>query len=201
MYMNSMNSFINLEDSDSVGRTALLIALDEAHNFPRFAQYMFDKIAFLIDRGADITARDHDGRETLHYLFPCHHHHCYRLGDDDYINRQGYVSAMRLLLERGADIHAVDMSGCSVTQAACEAGLGAVWQQALIDVGFDAIGLFSQFYKDFPDAQYTCGRPRAQMWRKDSFRQQYRMNGRVCYHLEEGQRMVSCFHEDSSKVC
>ncbi|KAB5584806.1 hypothetical protein GE09DRAFT_4704 [Coniochaeta sp. 2T2.1] len=85
-----------------------------------------ESLALLLDRGADIRARDALGRTCLHLLL---------LGDDAHPVRYRKSSspddvrkALRVLIRRGADVYAVDFDGCSASRAiylwAC--GIGKV---------------------------------------------------------------------------
>lgn len=195
MYMNSTCSLINLEDADALGRTALFIALDglyEVHQSSLSRKDILEKVAFLLDRGADITARDHIGKGVLHYVL--HRESCWPsdLGRIEFIQefehynwarREDIMPLLRLLLARGAGPHAIQKNGCSVTEAAYKTGSGHMWYEALFDAGFDAEEVFAQLYEDVPEARCSCGQLRAQ---KMSF---YHYDGNL--HVEN---LPDCIH-------
>lgn len=174
MYMNFTGHLIDLECRDALGSTALLIGVDTLYNLlPKFGEDVLHKITLLLDRGADITAQDDSGKGVLHHLF--RYEDCaFESGGDvcfesdmftenvAWIEPHELMGTLSLLLQRGADIHAFDSSGCSVSHAAYGAGLGAVWYGALLDAGHNAEETFSHLYEEFPEARCPCGRPRAQ---------------------------------------
>ncbi|KAB5567032.1 ankyrin repeat-containing domain protein [Coniochaeta sp. 2T2.1] len=84
-----------------------------------------ESLALLLDRGADIRARDGVGRTCLHLpllsedLHPVRYRKC---SSPDDVRK-----ALRLLIRRGADVYAVDSDGCSASRAICgHAGLASV---------------------------------------------------------------------------
>ena len=173
MYLDLAGPLIDLEERDERGCTALLVAL-EAHSF------ILKKATLLLDRGADITARDFKRRGCLHYWFSVP-----RSSWFEHRRGHGAMDMARLLLNRGADVNAVDSYGCSVTEAAYQSGLAAAWEAALIHGGFDVKEMFAQLYQDFPAARCSCGRPRAQKMTQDSYSRIRWRYEEYCAHVKE----------------
>ncbi|KAI3327331.1 ankyrin [Xylariaceae sp. AK1471] len=88
---------------DGYGRTPLLHMCENYGS--GFTAEMFSQ---LLDLGADIDYRDPDGQSCLHECVKNVNHHGFR--------RQ--VAAIHLLIEKGADPHACDDDGFSVSEAA-----------------------------------------------------------------------------------
>lgn len=213
MYMNFTGHLIDLECSDALGSTALLIALQAVYHFPKSGKDELNKVTLLLDRGADVMAQDHFGKGVFHQFFP--YEDCASdLGDDVWFNNEMFtedvawierhelMGTLRLLLKRGADKHAIDSNGCSVSQAAYGAGLGAVWYGALIDAGFDAEEIFSHLYEEVPEARCFCGRPRAQkrLYARDRPCEVHVKDILNCTHNEEFRERGNGIDEPSSMI-
>jgi len=93
-----------------------------------------EKLTFLLDRGAEIDDRDHDGKSCLHYFVTG------KL-DPAFMDRD--LAVLLLLLQRGADVHATDNQGESASEAVytrSEDGNsypGDLWDLALTICGYD----------------------------------------------------------------
>lgn len=95
------------------------------------------KFKLLLDRGADIKARDHFGRNCLHMAV---------MTAGRPIEGDREMEAISLLIQRGADIFNVDNSGCSIfdTAYACDHDCisflggyrGDLWDAALSRCGY-----------------------------------------------------------------
>ena len=93
---------------------------------------IFEKMALLLSRGADVNARNSRGETCLHRLLPRHYH-----GDDRFWPRSGTRDIMILLITAGADVCAVDQKGCSISDLAIRSGHLDIWTEALKYCGID----------------------------------------------------------------
>ncbi|KAF2786022.1 ankyrin [Melanomma pulvis-pyrius CBS 109.77] len=123
--------FINLEDKNEHGQTALLLA---AMNFAYGSDVMFIKL--LLERGANIHARDHLGRTCLHHAAGT-----FRRPDRLELD----VAVLVLLIEHHADIFATDYRGRSIFAHAYECDherlpmggyRGDLWDAVLVRCGY-----------------------------------------------------------------
>jgi hypothetical protein len=104
------------------GKTPLLVASEAVGNrWP-------PGIQLLLERGANIAARDHDGCTCLHWAF----YYGYR---DEF--PPGLKASLILLVEAGANIHAVNKDNCSVSEYAIKANHWDLWQVVLRACGKD----------------------------------------------------------------
>ena len=131
--------FIDLNSRDEEGRDYLLRMLREPmlltshlsdHHFSR-------KIRHLVSHGADIGARDKLGISCLHALFSTHSLD---------LTAEFLMDLLCLLVQLGADIHAVAHSGYSVTEWAHFLRKGRTWEEALGKAGYDVERVY---FKDF----------------------------------------------------
>ena len=102
---------------------------------------MPDKVGLLLDRGANVKAKNSHGETCLHLVFS---KHC------DWVGRCWCDNASRLwrhqcrtkdivilLITAGADVCAVDGKGKSVSDAAIHSGQQTLWTEALKYCGID----------------------------------------------------------------
>lgn len=130
--MDLSRDFIDLEEKDGNGRTALLRLLDWKGTA--------EKVDLLLRRGANPEVYARDGRSCLHY--------CVERSETSEC-----VEILKRLIRAGADVHAVDDIGYSVTKCAyntpeeghtmrkrgfTNGNRGMIWEQALTDCGYDA---------------------------------------------------------------
>ena len=101
------------------GRTPLLVALIPDGNIEP------STIRLLLQRGANIAARDHDGGTCLHLVFKSART-IERLKD-----------SLCLLVRAGADIHAIDEENHSVSEWAIKFQLWHIWESVLRACGKD----------------------------------------------------------------
>ena len=94
-----------------------------------------ENIRLLVAHGADIAVRDKKGMSCLHALLSNKWFH-YDL------DRIAMIDALCLFLQLGADMHAVTLSGYSVTELANLLRNGQIWQEALEKAGYDVEGVF-----------------------------------------------------------
>jgi len=92
-----------------------------------------EKIHLLLERGADVSMRDGFGRNCLHLIFQS-------LFFERIFFCPGGVEikdALMCLVTAGADVDACDISGRSVSEAACEAACEWLWIEVLAECGYD----------------------------------------------------------------
>ena len=138
--------FIDLEEKDECGRTALL---NSFHCAPYGGEDIFYKVNLLLTRGANSQSRSNDGMSCLH--------HCIK-----WVSKSQCLNVLMLLMKTNADPWAEDNSGKSVTQCAYKTPIeswhhyqvaspggnrGMIWEQALTACGYNAAE-FRQAYLD-----------------------------------------------------
>ena len=130
--------FIDIEEKDKFGRTALLRML-------QWSSYeivdIFGKVDLVLTRGANPQSRSKEGMSCLHY--------CIKM-----VNKSRCLKVLVLLMNAGADPCAEDNSGQSVTECAYKTPIegwiyrfrggspggnrGMIWEQALTACGYNA---------------------------------------------------------------
>ena len=111
--------WFDMEQDFGRGRTPLLVAsISGGHIEPSI-------IRLLLQRGANVAARDHNGYTCLH------------LALSESCDRWQLKESLILLVEAGANIHAVDNNGYSVSQYAIEFRVWDSWEYALRACGKD----------------------------------------------------------------
>ena len=111
--------WFDMEQDLGRGRTPLLVAsISGGHIEP-------STIRLLLQRGANVAARDHDGYTCLHLAFK------------GYCTRERLEESLSLLVEAGADIHAVDKDNRSVSEYAYRLVHWNIWEDMLRDCGKD----------------------------------------------------------------
>ena len=94
--------------------------------------YIFDKMALLLSRGADVKARNSRGETCLHRVLLR-----YDSVDDIFCHRSRTRDIMVLLITAGADVCAIDQKGYSVSDLAIRSGHLDIWTEALKYCGID----------------------------------------------------------------
>jgi ankyrin repeat protein len=112
----------NISEPDGTCRSKLLQTICWADDTD--ANELNSKIALLLRRGAKVTARDIHGRTCLHILFKR-------------TSKVWKIEALVLLLNAGADVHAIDYYGDSVSDIAKKMGVVDIWEDALMKCGYD----------------------------------------------------------------
>lgn len=129
--LDTSKIFINLNERDSIGRTLLLVL---ARNTD--AGYNADKFAALLDRGADIHARDAKGNTCLHEAI---------VNAWNGAEMESDARAIMLLISRGADVFTSNYHGRSIFDDVyeCHHGWrasgscrGDLWDHVLIRCGY-----------------------------------------------------------------
>lgn len=86
-----------------------------------------DKFVLLIQRSADIHARDADGKNCLHIL----------MENGGPTHREQMYDVLMVLLTAGADVYATTKDGRTVSYFARKHGYGDLWRQVLGECGYD----------------------------------------------------------------
>jgi hypothetical protein len=89
-------------------------------------------IRLLLQRGANIAARDPDGRTCLHWAF-----YGFRYPENEALFHRRLQASLILLVEAGADIHAVDKDNSSISEYAIKDKHWEIWEAVLRDCGKD----------------------------------------------------------------
>ena len=113
---------------------------------------MREKLECLISHGVDTRARDSKGRGCLHILFQetfeGGFYHICNVTRPEYIAiARSVLSLMCCLIRNGADIHAVDSYGFSVTERAHWCRLGRLWEAALVRCRCDVEQVYIRDYR------------------------------------------------------
>jgi hypothetical protein len=137
LYLDKGYEKLDLEQRSSDGMTCLLLAV----SFPMgdSLSNIFLKVCNLLDRGASASATDDNSESCLH-LFLSYDYQGYEYwdlfgnGDDKYYLEGTLVE----LINAGADVHAVNHQGKTVSDVAREYNNGEFWKAALEWCGYNA---------------------------------------------------------------
>jgi hypothetical protein len=93
------------------------------------------KIFLLLERGADVGARDRESRTCLHLIFS-------GLGKGTGLGSVFHAEMilkdiLMSMVTAGADVNAIDFVGRSVSEVACLAGYEKLWMEVLGECGYD----------------------------------------------------------------
>ena len=126
---------------NNAGSADFLDTRDEEGNSPLFYAIFFTKLSCvenLVERGADVHARNNHRECCLHRFFrsDCH-------GSDDLVEE---VQLLVFLIRNGADIDAVDDQGICLRECAYAPGhdndvsvWGDLWDRVLVECGYDLL--------------------------------------------------------------
>jgi len=117
-YLESGGLSIDLEERDGEGETALLRLL-HGQMMPEPSM-----ITMLLNHGANVAARNFSGQGCLHTILL--NNAAYKAFDV-----RNLAESLPILLDRGADIYAINESGASVTAYAMEFGHANTWFESL----------------------------------------------------------------------
>lgn len=92
-----------------------------------------EKVFLLLERGADVRARDRWGSNCLHMIFKAHSVSNFHFS----YTTPKVKDALICLVTAGADVDACDKWGRSVSEFACEASLEELWIEVLAECGYD----------------------------------------------------------------
>ncbi|KAK0616555.1 hypothetical protein B0T14DRAFT_249015 [Immersiella caudata] len=127
---------ISTETVDRYGNTMLLA-------YCKSGRYHVDGLSLLLSRGANLNARDSAGNSCLHSCFSCAYG-CYNLFNPrDRSGARCIRSSLALLLRNGADIHAVNCYGDTVSHLAYDYHFnntsypGDLWDAVLAECGHE----------------------------------------------------------------
>jgi hypothetical protein len=137
LYLDKGYEKLDLEQRSSDGMTCLLLAV----SFPpgNTCLNIFRKVCNLLDRGASASATDDNGESCLHLLLSCDYQSdedrdLFGDGDDKYYLEGALIE----LINAGADVHAVNHQGKTVSDVAREYNNGEFWKAALEQCGYNA---------------------------------------------------------------
>ena len=134
MYLRHGRDYIDLEEQDDYGRTPLLQMLGEPQFYFDIEDDIFRKLQILLDHGADIDGRDDEGRTCLHTV----------LHNFTMISFPSVMKVLTYLIRMGADVHAVDNKGVSVTEHAHLRRVGRKWEEALKECELDVQEVYTR---------------------------------------------------------
>lgn len=149
MILNLGGEFINYECEDEIGQTMLLrCSVGNGYGLNPY------NIKLLIDRGANLMARDPKGDTCLHLA----------LESVRNPRRVSEKASLLFMVKAGADVYAVNDKGISVSDVAYTFNKrdqyknlgtyrGDLWDEVLTECGYDATG----FAKTFEGAILTNG--------------------------------------------
>jgi hypothetical protein len=137
LYLDKGYEKLDLEQRSSDGMTCLLLAV----SFPlgNNLSNIFLKVCNLLDRGASTSATDDNGESCLHLLLSYDYQgdkywDFFGDGDDKYYLEGALIE----LINAGADVHAVNHQGKTVSDVAREYNNGEFWKAALEECGYNA---------------------------------------------------------------
>ncbi|KAI0412920.1 ankyrin repeat-containing domain protein [Xylaria grammica] len=137
-------------DNSVPDKTQSLFNACTAFNYGDIAE----RIRKFLDAGANVNLRNGKGQSCLHV---CLQHARLHVRDSRYLIRSQF-RAIKLLIERGADVYAVDLSGKSVSELAYvgmngyhlgDGFVGDLWDAVLHDCGYD-IAIFRKNHQRKP---------------------------------------------------
>jgi ankyrin repeat protein len=137
LYLDKGYEKLDLEQRSWDGMTCLLLAL----SFPMgdTISNIFLKVGNLLDRGASASATDGNGKSCLHLLL-AYDYQDYKywdvLGDGE--DKHSLECTLVELINAGADVHAVNHQGKTVSDVAREYNNGEFWKAALEEFGYNA---------------------------------------------------------------
>lgn len=157
MYLRHSRDYINLEERDDECRTPLLQML-AAFQVIFISEIPFDydvgdiiirKTQILLSHGVDIDTRDTYGRGCLHTLLDVAKYTYFGHTSEKTIPEflQAVIKNMVYLIYMGADMHAVDYDGFSVTECAHSLRRGRVWEEALKQCEIDVQEVYTRDYR------------------------------------------------------
>lgn len=147
MFLNLGGEFINFECRDSWGKTMLLrCSVGNGYGLNPY------NIKLLIDRGANVMARDIEGNTCLHLAIKS-------------VRSRGRVldkTSLLFMVKAGADVYATNHYGYSVSDIAYTSigtyrssnlgtYVGDLWDEVLTECGYDAARFREDFRRRHPD--------------------------------------------------
>ena len=137
LYLDKGYEKLDLEQRSWGGMTCLLLAVSflPGNNLSN----IFLKVCNLLERGASASATDDSGKSCLHLLLSYDYQgnegwDLFDDGDDKYY----LESALIELINAGADVHAVNHQGKTVSDVVREYNNGEFWKAALEECGYNA---------------------------------------------------------------
>ena len=154
MYLRHGGDYNNLEERDERGRTPLLQMLESwvtcpTHEDDYDGDLIILKAQVLLSHGVDIDTRDDYGRGCLHTLLDgsLGFHPTSQMSEETItVFLQGIIKFLAYLIRMGADIHAVDEAGISVTEFAHLFRWGRLWEEALRQCEIDVQKVYARDY-------------------------------------------------------
>jgi len=116
------NNYVNIEEKDEEGMTALHKAVE----------YTRGHVDYLIGKGANVNAKDNLGRTSLHVAAG--------------VNLYGMGEVVNTLLNNDADLEARDLEGMTALHHAAREGLPGVNFIKILRAAFFAIVFFEAFF-------------------------------------------------------
>jgi len=118
-----------------------------------FSLGLHEKVFLLLERGADITARNHFGESCLHVVLQ------FRADMTkptlfEYLayEEEEFKDILMCMVTAGADVYASNWHGKTVSHIACEYGYEELWREVLAECGYNPDEVFSlenEFGTDF----------------------------------------------------
>lgn len=174
MILRYGKEFIDLKSQDEEGRDYFLRMCIEfcpiSVSTSACGNNLSHNIRLLVSHGADVGVRDKYGTSCLHALIS----NDWLEHKSDIIDRGKMVHALCLLVQLGADIHAVTNSGYSVTEWAHFIRRGHIWEEALEKAGYDVERVYLEdFNHGWSIADDNCAPEGNRPRRRGSFSSQY----------------------------
>jgi hypothetical protein len=138
LYLDKGYEKLDLEQRSPDGMTSLLLAV--SYPIGNTPSNLFLKVCNLLDRGASASATDDNNGESCLHLLLSYDYHGYEYWGDfgDEEDKYCLEAALVELINAGADVHAVNHQGKTVSDVVREYNNGEFWKAALEKCGYNA---------------------------------------------------------------
>lgn len=135
------NAAFSITFNSEYEQTPLLSLAEHYRYLFHQSLHMSEKTFLLLDRGADITTRDLDGKTCLHYVLMCDAD----MGKEEFraYDESEFKDILMCMVTAGADLAACDVYGKTISQTAIEYGHEGLWREVIALCGYNPDEVFS----------------------------------------------------------